>query len=159
MRKSQPALKHPEHRARSRALVVIAHNRNSRAGFPRIILFLAALSDLFVHAAETIAILFPALDAPAFDVRSECELAVAWFPNVGAVGVGLRLGGRDQGVLVGRVPDVHEGGLGGENIGKLKPRCYSISSSLQSRKAISITAVESQRNEAWPHGFKGVATK
>jgi NADPH-ferrihemoprotein reductase len=47
-----------------------------------------------------------------------------------------------------------------EKIGKLKPRLYSISSSsLQSRKTILITAIiESQRNEAWPHGSRGVAT-
>lgn len=47
-----------------------------------------------------------------------------------------------------------------EMIGKLQPRYYSISSSsLQSRKCISITAVvESQKNIEWSHEFKGVAT-
>ncbi|RDL40121.1 uncharacterized protein BP5553_00100 [Venustampulla echinocandica] len=47
-----------------------------------------------------------------------------------------------------------------EMIGKLQPRYYSISSSsLQSRKCISITAVvETQKNDEWSHEFKGVAT-
>ncbi|KAH8647555.1 hypothetical protein BGZ60DRAFT_437873 [Tricladium varicosporioides] len=47
-----------------------------------------------------------------------------------------------------------------EMIGKLQPRYYSISSSsLQSKKCISITAVvKSQQNDDWAHEFKGVAT-
>ncbi len=47
-----------------------------------------------------------------------------------------------------------------ENLGKLQPRYYSISSSsIVSKKRISITAVvESQKDTAWTHDFKGVAT-
>lgn len=95
VRKSQPALKHPEHRARSRALVIVAHGGDSRAGFPRIILFPAAVPDLVVDAAQTIAVGFPALDTPAVNVGPECELAVAWFPDADTVGVGEWLGGGD----------------------------------------------------------------
>ena len=47
-----------------------------------------------------------------------------------------------------------------ENLGKLQPRYYSISSSsIVSKKRISITAVvESQKDSSWSHEFKGVAT-
>jgi len=107
MRQSQPALKHPKHRARPRALVIVAHGGDSRAGFPRIVLFPAAVPDLVVHPAQTIAVGFPALDAPAVNVGPECEFAVSWFPDADAVGVGERLGGGDECVLVVGMPDVH----------------------------------------------------
>lgn len=47
-----------------------------------------------------------------------------------------------------------------ENLRKLQPRYYSISSSsILSKKRISITAVvESQKDSTWTHEFKGVAT-
>jgi len=108
MRESQPTLEHPEHRARARTLVVVAHDGHSRAGFPRIVFFPAALPDLVVYAAQAIAIRFPTFDASTVNVWAECELAVSWFPDADAVGVSQWLGGGDQGVLIVGVPDVHE---------------------------------------------------
>lgn len=108
--------------------------------------FLTALLDFASDNAVKTKLLLLSTDSIAFDVEVKR-------PHLNISQLLEHLGSTDQWASV-------PASLLFENIRKLQPRYYSISSSsLHSKKQISITAVvESQKQPEWSHEFKGVAT-